>query len=143
MKNLNQRIAYYRNVAGYTQEQAAEKLGIKTSTYSQMERDGNVYVERFFILSEFFNVPPCEMYYGVPSKCNEEKDESRTIPTGIEVTPQTANQPTPVIPVIYDDLVLSNSYKNHLKIVTNLSKEHRQAVFDLAHDLYIKEKNKE
>ena len=37
-ETINQRIALYRKIANLTQTQAAEKLGMKCSTYSQMER---------------------------------------------------------------------------------------------------------
>ena len=35
---INERIALYRKMANLTQTEAAEKMGMKYSTYSQMER---------------------------------------------------------------------------------------------------------
>lgn len=138
MKELNQRMAYYRSIAGLTQADAAEKIGIKTSTFSQMERDGNVYVERFFELSELYNVPPCEMYYGKQAKCDEEKTSDILVNPPVE-EPIIINQ-KPITPDI-DELILTNQYRNHIKMLMNLPKAERNEVFDLAHKFYQKKQN--
>ena len=45
-KLINQRIALYRKMANLTQTEVAEKMGMKCSTYSQMERKGSISSER-------------------------------------------------------------------------------------------------
>lgn len=43
---LNERIAFYRKMNGMRQQDVAEALHLKTSTYSQLERTGNITVSR-------------------------------------------------------------------------------------------------
>ena len=53
---VNYRIYNYRKKYGYTQAQLGKMLGLKTSTYSQMERKGNIDTDILKKLAEIFNV---------------------------------------------------------------------------------------
>ena len=55
---INQRVAIYRKMANLTQTEAAERLGMKCSTYSQMERKGNISVDKLMAIAEVFGVNP-------------------------------------------------------------------------------------
>lgn len=54
---INQRIAFYRKKAGFTQTQVADSLGIPSKTYSYMERYGKVSGELVKTLARLFGVP--------------------------------------------------------------------------------------
>ncbi len=43
--SINERVKYYRNLKGYSQKQFSEMLNIKKSTYSYIEKDGNISCE--------------------------------------------------------------------------------------------------
>ena len=55
-KSINQRIILYRKMANLTQTEVAEKMGMKCSTYSQMERKGSISTERLLALADIFGV---------------------------------------------------------------------------------------
>ena len=53
---INQRIACCRKLRNMTQSDLAQMLNIKTSTYSQMERKGDITAERLIKIADFLNV---------------------------------------------------------------------------------------
>ena len=57
-ESINRRIFYYRKLANLTQNETADLLGMKHSTYSQMERKGNISVEMLLRLARIFHVRP-------------------------------------------------------------------------------------
>ena len=67
-KSINERIRQCRKERELTQTRVAKVLGIKTSTYSQLERKGYVTSEVIKILSGFFDVSPIYLLYGTEEK---------------------------------------------------------------------------
>ena len=65
---INQRVAIYRKMANLTQTEAAERLGMKCSTYSQMERKGNISVDKLMAIAEVFGVNPAPRSDGSASR---------------------------------------------------------------------------
>lgn len=63
-KTINQRVAMYRKLLGYSQSQIAEMLGKKSSTYSQCERTGTFNCDTIISLAEIFNVDVRVLLYG-------------------------------------------------------------------------------
>ena len=63
-KEINARITSLRKLREYKQADVAELLGMKTSTYSQMEQRGNITAEMVIRLSELFDIDPREILYG-------------------------------------------------------------------------------
>ena len=57
-KEVNRRIALYRKMANLTQTEVAEKMGMKCSTYSQMERKGSISTERLLTICKILGVTP-------------------------------------------------------------------------------------
>ena len=55
---VNQRVAIYRKMANLTQTEAAERLGMKCSTYSQMERKGHISVDKLIAIAAAFGIEP-------------------------------------------------------------------------------------
>lgn len=57
---LGLRIAYFRKIAGYTQEQLAEKVGISTTFIGQIEAPNIVKalsLDTLFTIADFLQVP--------------------------------------------------------------------------------------
>ena len=73
---INKRIAYYRKKAGFTQEKAAAKLGIKRNTYARMERLGNPKPEMLKNIAMLYNVNINEILNG---KTDIEKSEKEPV----------------------------------------------------------------
>lgn len=107
-KEINARIASIRKLRGYKQADIAEFLGLKTSTYSQMERNGNITGEMIIKIAKIFDIDPRIIL------CGEEETE-------------TPPPPDPIDPPIGK---LKNSEENIIKIIRNLNKEKHEMVFD-------------
>ena len=56
MNKINQRVRKLRKQNKYSQKDIGILLGKKTSTYSQMEREGNFTGDELVILADFFKV---------------------------------------------------------------------------------------
>ena len=63
-KPLNERIARYREFAGYSQATAAKELGMKVGTYGRLEREGNPSPELLMRMSVLFNVNVNVLLFG-------------------------------------------------------------------------------
>ena len=61
---INQRIKTERKSQGYTQEFIADALGMRESTYSQMERSGKVSAETLLKIANILNVDIRYFLYG-------------------------------------------------------------------------------
>lgn len=114
METINQRVAHCRKLAGFTQADVAEKLNIKVSTYSQMERKGNITAQLILDLADIFNIDPNEMLYS-------------------ELPKEIAKQPeaTPPIPQDPPPLLLTNLEENIIKILRNIPKEDFEEIKEL------------
>ena len=133
---INQRIALYRKMANLTQTEPAERMGMKYSTYSQMERKGNISAERLRALSEILGVKPEILLYGQEGKQNKELNFSaekteisntlRQPSVLAENTPSFA--PAPFVP--------NRKEENILKILRNLPKEDYDEVIALINKKY-------
>ena len=109
-REINARIASIRKLREYKQADVAEFLGIKVSTYSQMERKGNITGEMILRLAEIFDVDPKIIL------CGEEIEETPvSVPTTVSDPPQ---------------IMLTNSESNVIKILRNLNKSKQEQVFD-------------
>ena len=56
MRETNKRIIAKRKKSGITQIEMAKRLGLKFSTYSQMERSGKIYDEMLVKIADILNV---------------------------------------------------------------------------------------
>lgn len=98
-ETINQRIKKRIN-AGYNQRQAAEALGLKTSTYSQMERKGNITTDMLLKLTVLFKTDERYLLFGeehvAPKSDVEPKekcDEKKTVKFGPEVDKEDLKRP--------------------------------------------------
>ncbi len=125
MDNVNERIIKYRNIAKQTQTEVAEKLDIKCSTYSQLERKGIVSADRLFKLSEIFGVSPCMLFKG------EEPCKNTTFFTA----------PEPIFPKT-EVFVATKKEQNIIKIIREFDKTDYNRVMELIQEIRAEKKNK-
>ena len=133
--SINQNVASCRKLVGLKQSDVAEKLNLKTSTYSQMERKGNITAEMIVRLAELFKISPLILLYGLDYK--EEKSQNDDNLTLSE--PFTPPVPELTAPA---DTVFTNREENSMKITRNLSKNDREEVFEFIEAKYKKKKVK-
>lgn len=123
---INERIFNYRKRAGLTQEQAAERMDMKTSTYAKMELKGKIDSEKLLKLAELFGVTPEILLCGDESVNNKEnyqhklgRDQDRD---------NILRQEPPKIAVT--EYIPTNRELSAMKIIHNLPKNVRNKVFD-------------
>lgn len=136
-KSINRRIAIYRKMANLTQTEVAEKMGMKYSTYSQMERKGSISSERLLALSKILGVSTEMLLYDLPAG-GVKLDFS-----GTETTAKTLNQnnnpfrndgPAPFIATHKEESII--------KILRNLPKSDYDEVVGFINQKYKESKNK-
>ena len=119
---INQNVASCRKLAELKQSDVAEKLNIKISTYSQMERKGNITADMILKLAELFKVHPNVLLYGT------DYDETQTDSEGNLKFREPITPPIPE-PSSSSITVHTNSEENIIKIIRNLSKSDRDDVY--------------
>lgn len=127
---INERIARYRKLAGYTQQTAADALKMKKNTYARMELYGNVSSDMLIKLAALFKVSPLMILFGVDGGQTEVIYETEP-PIRLEDN----NRPTLVRE---PDLTLTTNEKTCIKVCRELSKEDRDKVMAFINELYKK-----
>ncbi len=118
---INQRVKAERIKKGYTQSQMANLLNMKCTTYSQMERSGNITCDKIVEIAKFLNVDVRILLYG------EIKNKSIKIIKPHQKTKSNRYYPTPK---------LTDSEKSIIKILRNLSKHKRDKCISFIENEY-------
>lgn len=121
---INKRITMYRKLLGLSQLKTAELMNMKSSTYSQMERDGSITCDRLLRLAEIFDVSPQYLLCG----------KNETKPDVLREDGIFKDKPTKPL------LVLSKKEENFIKILRFLSKEDKNEVIQFLETKYNKRK---
>lgn len=133
-ETINQRIALYRKLANLTQTEAAEKMGMKCSTYSQMERKGTISSERLIMLADIFGVKPEVLLYDTKVQASEQNIFSPSeSASGIKLRQSlpfsnSDSGPSPFI--------ITHKEENIIKILRNLPKTDYDEVINLINRKY-------
>ena len=131
-KPINKRIATYRKLAGYTQQTAADALGLKKNTYARMELHGNPKPEILAKLAMLYNVSINLILFGVDggqtADMQKEKEHTR-----LEEKPRLFDSQK-------TDITLTVNEKNCIKACRELSKKDRDEVMAFINKLYNKSK---
>lgn len=117
---INSRITKVRKSKDITQAQLAEKLGYKSSTYSQAERTGNFPAFLVRDIADILGVDVCYFLYG------EEYLTPQKDPKTEEI-----EEPKPK-----QRLVLSKKEEEVIKLLRLFEKEERAEVHDLIGKIY-------
>ncbi|MEE1240075.1 MAG: helix-turn-helix domain-containing protein [Acutalibacteraceae bacterium] len=137
-KSINQRIAMYRKMANLTQTEVAEKMGMKCSTYSQMERKGSISSERLLALAEILGVTPEMLLY-------DPTDNKKLDFSGTEKAASTLSQNNnPFGDSSYGPAPFITTHKEEriIKIIRNLPKPQYDEVIDFINSKYKESKIK-
>lgn len=127
--DVNQRIAEYRKLAGFTQSEAAPLLGMKRNTYARMERHGNPTPEMLKKIAELYNVSVDTILYGdnkLPLTPAEPAyavfESSKMMPHFIEEMEQ--------------GISLTTNEKNCIRVIRLLPKSKQKEVMNYINNLY-------
>ncbi len=125
--NVNARIREMRKKRGYTQAELGERVGLKCSTYSQMERNGKISVEMAIKLADVLEVERDYITYG--------KSPSKELKfTHTEQTILPANDTQSFLNQIKngeEQLILSVKEKNIIKNFRSLSEADKKEILAL------------
>lgn len=119
--DINKRILLIRKDLGLIQSDVAKMLGIRTSTYSQMERKGNVTCETLIKLAKIFNVDVLTLLYGEDIPKIEKK-----IPTIRELKKDIDGIPPLVAKDVYEKFAVI--------AMRNLPDDSKQEIYELIMD---------
>ena len=137
-QTINQRITLYRKMANLNQTEVAEKMGMKCSTYSQMERKGKITTERLTELAKIFGVTPEMLLY--------DNNESQKLDfSGTEISESTLNQDNiPIKNSAYGPapFIVTHKEENIIKIIRNLPKPDYDVVVSFIESKYKESKKK-
>ncbi len=120
MKEINKRIRQYRKKAGLTQNELAELISMKGSTYSQAEREGIITCELLLKVAPFLEVEPEFLLTG----------KTFEPPKPIIDPPPPPPPPKPTF-----EEVLSHKERNIIKIFRYMSQEKRNILYKFINEL--------
>jgi len=124
MGEINKRIKTQRKKQKLSQEELAEKLAIKTSTYSQMERSGHIRADILVRIADILKVDIRYFLYG--AEFLHKENEKAT------ATPKTA-EPEKAEPKEedYNKFLLDKEEECIITTYRNLNPKNKQAAYHL------------
>ena len=146
-ETVNQRIARYRKFRGFSQAELAMRIGMKSSTYSQMERGGNISTKRLLLIARELKVEPEVLLMGEESYPPTSAETTRfgqepvipwppvnsTVPTQtVQQKPEVKYEPA---------FNFSKHEENFIKIYRYISQEDRDEIDRLLNEKYKKTKS--
>ena len=131
--SINERIKYYRNQKKLSQTELGAKLGLKCSTYSQMERQGSISVPMALDIAKFLEVNPDLIIYGYEK--NQPIEITVTKPQTIiagEKTPFIENYAKPAVEIKEEKVgnTLSATEEGIIEIYRSLPKDKQKELFN-------------
>lgn len=130
--SINKRVCSFRKLAGLTQAETAEKMNMKCSTYSQMERKGKISAESLILLAKIFGIKPEVLLFGgsveTPQLIVPEEPKTTPEPITFEQPKPTIDLPPPFIP--------TKNEENYIKILRMLKPEDRDEIIKLLEQKY-------
>ncbi|MEE1075325.1 MAG: helix-turn-helix domain-containing protein [Acutalibacteraceae bacterium] len=137
-ETINQRIFYYRKLAGITQAEAAEQMGMKLSTYSQMERKGKITTDKLLKIAKILNVNSDILLNGSKAVHNSENVAPVETEAKVSDTPAKSNNvlKSPVITIPDDTYIPTNRELSTMQMIHNLPKHVQEEIFTFIHKKY-------
>ena len=120
-ETINSRIASYRKLAGFTQEEAAQLLNMKRNTYARMEKMGNPSPEQLKQIAELYRISVAMLLYGEDFAANIDSRADKL----------TFKQPDNK-----DIYPLSPTEINAIRIVREFESSDAQKIVDLINEIY-------
>lgn len=138
---VNQRVAIYRKMANLTQTEAAERLGMKCSTYSQMERKGNISVEKLFSIAKAFGIDPEVLLHDPMEPPKRESTPPAKLPRPTERINTVLREPV-LTPDLQPPFLITKNEENLLTVLRNLPKSDYDDVRNYINEKYRNAKTK-
>ena len=126
---INKRIAHYRKLAGFSQTQVAEMLGLKISTYSQRERVGDISAECLKKLSVILDVSAEILLFGEEKKAEAILPKPKPEPE-VKFEPEQNAEPN-LTPVLLD-----RKEKDIITMYRNVRKSKKQEMYESIYYLF-------
>lgn len=124
--SINERVAFYRKLRGMRQEDLAHKINMKPSSYSQMERSGEISASRLLKIAEALDISP-DCLFGSANIFEQPQKEK------IVVAKQTST-----LPEAYQNMYYSEE-EQIIDIIHHLKAKNKKRVFDLVREIYKEE----
>ena len=128
---INERISYFRKIAGLTQAEVAKKMEMKVGTYSKMEREGKITVDKLIKLAQILDVD-----YDLLVNGEEKETKVEYIPVPIQTSANTAN-------TLFQPIMVDNTPKSRIpeyiptareratmQIIHNMPKKVQEEIYD-------------
>ncbi len=131
MDKINQNIKKARKEKGYTQAEMAKLLGMKTSTYSQMERMGNVPAQTVLELASALKINLLEIMDPENLQIDKPEEVEKVAQPEVEVEEKE------------DAMSLTNREKNMVLMLRNLTSGERDEIYTTIKDAHDKSYKKE
>ncbi len=145
-KELNKKVKELRRKNGYTQEQLAEILDMKTSTYSQMERLGKIPINVLVRLSEVFKMELIDLLdsenNGEVANSISESEKGIVFDSSNPSVIGLSQPPTIIAEPQVERISLTNREENAIIMLRNLSYANREEVYGLIKELHDKKYKK-
>ena len=123
-ETINQRIKNFRRRLNYTQEQIALKMGMKPSTYSQMERCGKISSERITKLAQILETDAVTLLYG----------EKQNITNFVEPIEPKVEKPLVIPTLTSNDLTAREAAL--VKMFKNISEPNKTLIYEFVFKLF-------
>lgn len=128
-KEVNARIRKYRKSQNMTQKDLGKALGIKCSTYSQMERNGKITVEMAARIAKVLDVDPDIMMLGEKEKPSPfEPVITPPIKLGTPDPFTPPSEPEVIVGIKCGEITLSIEEERIIHFFRNLSPEKKKEV---------------
>ena len=127
--SLKERVVYCRKLLGYNQTQLAELMGMKPSTYSNMERSGNFSAIRLIDIAKALGISSNLLFNGV-----EEDAPVKIITNTQNVKIETLNQEIGDIDI--SPITYTRKEDQYFRIVHNMPKKYKEEVFEFIQEKY-------
>ena len=137
-RKINQRIALYRKMANLTQTEVAEKMGMKCSTYSQMERKGSISTERLLVLADILGVTPEMLLYETTVAKKLDFSAAETVTSSLNQNKDPFGK-APFSPATF---IPTHKEESIIKILRNLPKSYYDEVVTFINQKYKESKSK-
>lgn len=132
MGTINERIAAFRKKAFMSQADVAERIGMKGSTYSQMERRGKIPTDRLIALAEVFGITTEQLLY---DETELQQQNSKALDT-LPLKQENFSKKTDFV----DEFVPTNSEISLLKVFRTLSPKDKAEIKEFIHSKWKKTK---
>ena len=140
--SINKRVAFYRRMKNLRQEDMADKLGMVHSTYSRMEREGNITADTLIKIASALEISPDLLFYGEDAEEKKNTNETKEPVIAYDIQSNErmyfARQFRTTYPVY--EAIYSSEEEQAFKLIHNLKEKNKRKVFEFINKIYKEER---